>query len=522
MQEVRKQFAKLHNDFQVRIDNAPTPRLKQAFERGQGELKDAYAILNESDTVDDTRSLPHSERTFDDGIEASSEEGSVPGVDRALSLFGVGKAHSVKEIEAAMHKRLTKVREQHESADLAAAKDVYKQEIAKLEKAQNVIINWLAEKNPVEQAQIGQAGAMTSTAATAHKKSRAWWYLVPLLLMAAGVIYYIGQQSGTQTSDAGQALVTAGKDSSAWKTAVAVNNEAAYKYYLKEFPEGIFAKVAMDSLVRFTGAKGATSLSDTNNHQPTADHMSRTQEPLAAAGERKRQDDAKKAVVPVPEMVFVAGGSFQMGRNKYSSEQPVHTVRLSSYSIGKYEVTFDEYDAFCTATGRSKPRDQGWGRGKRPVIMVSWHDAVAYCSWLSDKTGRTYRLPTEAEWEYAARGGNSGGNTEFSGSGSIGSVAWYIDNSGDKTHPVGQKSPNELGLYDMCGNVEEWCSDWYGADYYANSPVSNPKGPSSGGDRVLRGGSWSGTTGDCNVAFRGRDRSVIGNIYYGFRVVRSE
>ena len=238
---------------------------------------------------------------------------------------------------------------------------------------------------------------------------------------------------------------------------------------------------------------------------------------------------------PVPaNFVFVQGGTFQMGSNDgYGDEQPVHSVTVSSFYISKYEVTFAEYDKFCDATGRSKPDDEGWGRGNRPVINVSWNDATAYCQWLSQKTGQTYRLPTEAEWEYAAGGGQNSPLTKGAGGiisltkwagtnseSSLGSYAWYWDNSGHKTHPVGTKSPNSLGIYDMSGNVWEWCNDWY--DSYPSSSQTNPTGASSGSISVYRGGSWFYRAANCRVANRCYYTPSNSNDFVGFRVVRND
>ena len=135
-----------------------------------------------------------------------------------------------------------------------------------------------------------------------------------------------------------------------------------------------------------------------------------------------------------------------------------------------------------------------------PVEQVAWNDCQEFIRKLNQKTGKNFRLPTEAEWEYAARGGKKSNGYKYAGSNDIGSVAWYTNNSDSKTHPVKGKSPNELGLYDMSGNVWEWCSDWYGS--YSSGSQTNPQGPSSGSLRVLRGGSWRSNAGYCRVSYR--------------------
>ncbi|HOF24508.1 MAG TPA: formylglycine-generating enzyme family protein [Thermotogota bacterium] len=250
------------------------------------------------------------------------------------------------------------------------------------------------------------------------------------------------------------------------------------------------------------------------------------------------------------EMVRVRKGSFVMGNTRndsegYSDEKPVHTVTLTyDYWIGKYEVTFKEYDAYCAATGKRKPDDEEWGRGTRPVINVSWWDAIGYCNWLSEREGlkkaydsqgnlldkngkRTtditkvegYRLPTEAEWEYAARGGQNSSKYKYSGSNTVGDVAWHDSNSGNKTHPVGGKKPNELGIYDISGNVWEWCHDWF--EYYSSAAQTNPTGSSNGAGRVNRGGSWYSYAQSCRVASRYYLTPVNGASNIGFRVSRT-
>ena len=196
------------------------------------------------------------------------------------------------------------------------------------------------------------------------------------------------------------------------------------------------------------------------------------------------------------EMVFVESGTFQMGSNDgYDNEKPVHSVTLSDYYIGQTEVTQELWQAVMG----SNPAKYEKGPNL-PVYYVSWNDCQEFIIKLNRLTGGRFRLPTEAEWEYAARGGNKSRGYKYSGSDYLGSVAWYKDNSGDEVHPVGSKSANELGLYDMSGNVWEWCSDRYGS--YPSSPQTNPTGASSGSRRVLRGGSCINGESLCRSAIR--------------------
>ena len=224
------------------------------------------------------------------------------------------------------------------------------------------------------------------------------------------------------------------------------------------------------------------------------------------------------------KMVAVGGGTFQMGatseqQDAYYDEKLIHSVTLSGYYIGETEVTQELWQAVM---GSNPSRFTG--NSQRPVECVSWNDCQTFVNKLNDllagqlPAGRRFRLPTEAEWEYAARGGNRSRGTQYSGSNSIDNVAWYWDNSGNTPHPVKGKSRNELGLYDMSGNVWEWCSDWYGSNYYSSSPSTNPQGPSSGSCRVLRGGSWGGGAQGCRVAGRGGGSPGNGYYYGGLRL----
>jgi formylglycine-generating enzyme required for sulfatase activity len=259
-------------------------------------------------------------------------------------------------------------------------------------------------------------------------------------------------------------------------------------------------------------------------------------------------------------MVSIPGGSFQMGDTKnegYDGEKPVHTVTLNSFYMGKYQVTQAQYQAVMGSNPSlfSSNPASGEVQANRPVETVRWYDAIVFCNKLSMAEGLTpaysisgsadpadwgtvptssnstwnaavivsgsngYRLPTEAQWEYAAKGGDgSPGNYTYSGSNTIGDVAWYSINSSSTHHEVGKKLPNGLGLYDMSGNVSEWCWDWYGN--YSSGAQTDPVGAVSGSYRVLRGGSWYDSAVNVRSALRNVDNPSSGDYDVGFRLVR--
>ncbi len=241
-----------------------------------------------------------------------------------------------------------------------------------------------------------------------------------------------------------------------------------------------------------------------------------------------------KPVAETPEgYVFVEGGTFQMGRTDSgadSDESPVHEVTVASFYMKATEVTQGEWKAVM---GNNPSYFSG---DDLPVANVSWYDAVEYCNALSKKEGRTpvyqisvesvmanwaadgYRLPTEAEWEYASRGGSKSRGYRYAGSNNVDNVGWYRDNSGARTHPVGWKRANELGLYDMIGNVWEWCWDWYGD--YSSGSQTDPRGPASGSSRVLRGGSWGNYARILRLTRRVSNSPVLSGDDLGFRPVR--
>lgn len=261
-----------------------------------------------------------------------------------------------------------------------------------------------------------------------------------------------------------------------WQSVEDYGDAVAYEIFLKRYPHGEFADLAYQKLKQ---------LRDQGDGKSTTD----------AAKDWKvvpRKKPCIKAFVattaPPVEMVSVPGGCFQMGDNfneELYGEKPVHEVCVSDFQLARYEVTQGQWKAVM-GSNTSYFKDCGTDC---PVERVSWEDAQEFIEKLNQLTGKTYRLPTEAEWEYAAR---SGGNKEkYAGENeksSLDRVAWYAQNSGHRTHKVGLKSPNGLGLYDMSGNVWEWCSDWYDKHYYENSPKFNPQGPANGKYRVSRGG----------------------------------
>ena len=239
-------------------------------------------------------------------------------------------------------------------------------------------------------------------------------------------------------------------------------------------------------------------------------------------------------------MISAVGGTYTMGATSEqgssakSDELPVHSVKVSSFYIGKYEVTQRQWEAVMGTTieqqrdkaGESKLYGVG---GEYPMYYVSWEEAQEFCQKLSEMTGKTYRLPTEAEWEFAAKGCNGWhltiDNTKYAGSNTKEDVAWcynvYDAMDGRYTRMVGTKKPNGLGLYDMSGNVAEWCSDWYNKDYYSSSPSVNPQGPANGSYRVLRGGSFRFEYVDCRVTARGGTTPDRRDYCLGFRVACS-
>jgi len=220
------------------------------------------------------------------------------------------------------------------------------------------------------------------------------------------------------------------------------------------------------------------------------------------------------------KMVTIQGGTFTMGcvnqqdTDCINWEKPRHTVTLSEFKIGKYDVTQKEWKTIMGTTPSGKYC------AECPVVNVTWFEAQEFINKLNQMSGKNYRLPTEAEWEYAAKGGDKAHGYKFSGANEAEMVAWYDSIISKEIHPVGQKKPNELGLYDMSGDVWQWCSDWFDPKFYSNSPSNNPAGPSiATKDRVVRGGSWWGPMRDCRVANRDKFAPESKDDDVGFRLV---
>jgi formylglycine-generating enzyme required for sulfatase activity len=307
------------------------------------------------------------------------------------------------------------------------------------------------------------------------------------------------------------ALVWTTQEAAAWRVAKDADTRAPLDAYLRDFPNGPNATAARSRIAALTRpAAPATA--------PAVSTPSASSRPT---GETFRDCS------DCPQMVSIPAGSFMMGSpanetGRYDDEGPQRRVSVPAFAAGRYEVTWAEWDRCVAAGGCASLAADGFGGGSRPVTNVPWNEAVAYTKWLSNKTGQTYRLLSEAEWEYAARAGNSGRWSFGENEVSLGSYAWYSSNSGSATHAVGTKTANAFGLHDMHGNVWEWVQDCHAGNYSAGQP-SNGSAYTSGSCsfRVYRGGSW----GDAPQNLRSADRltnvpSIRGDIL-GFRVART-
>ncbi len=321
------------------------------------------------------------------------------------------------------------------------------------------------------------------------------------------------------------------KDEAAWKAAGELDTIEAYEDYLdkgytrhaSQAHERIGALEEADA--RRRAEQRAKEKAEAEEKRKQEEAKRRAKE---AAAEKKRKEDADRKRLETEEaqkrdpfaglMVPIKGGAFDMGDTfgtGISNEKPVHRVIVNDFHLCKYPVTQAQWKQIMGDNPSSFKGDD------LPVENVSWNEVQKFIEKLNEKTGQKYRLPTEAEWEFAARGGNQSKGFAYAGSHDFGEVAWHAGNSGSKTHPVGKKKPNELGLFDMSGNVWEWCLDWYAENYYKNGPEKNPTGPDSGSNRVLRGGSWGDGAGYCRVSRRNRVNPFYRHYNVGFRPART-
>ena len=367
------------------------------------------------------------------------------------------------------------------------------------------------------------------------------------------------------------------QDLNAWKTAKGCGTSICYEAYLDAFPAGEFRTVAiaeirrLDSETKRRQEDLTWEIAKTKNTVKGYEKY-KSSYPYGryAAEANRRMADLKNAPVKTNKssnigytdgfeyfpalMMLIKGGTFQMGSKEMGKdEKPVHFVTVSDFFLAKYEVTNAEFVKFLNENGNQAEGGKEWvnlsgnyssekcriqkrgstftverGYENHPIIYVSWFGAIAYTKWLSKKTGKKCRLPTEAEWEYAA-GGGARRRTKWAGTDKESQLYnfanYYEIDSSDKggyeyTAPVGRFQSNKLGLFDMSGNVWEWCSDWYDAEYYKSSPAKNPQGPASGSSRVCRGGSWSIDPYNCRTTYRNRSTSSGRSPFIGFRVAQ--
>ena len=321
--------------------------------------------------------------------------------------------------------------------------------------------------------------------------------------------HYLGGASGPGTVtvvDSVSSPVLAQQETVFWESIRESSNPAEFEAYLRQFPAGVFRALAT---VRLAALRG-----------PAADPP--------GADRQRAPGTVFRDCATCPELVVIPAGRFRMGcvsgRDCQDHERPVHDVELRSFALGKYEVTFEEYERFSRATGRDRPNDRGWGRGGRPAINVSWEDAEAYVAWLSRETGEAYQLPSESEWEYAARAGTT---TRYTWGQDIGRNRANCDGCGsrwddEETAPAGSFAANGWGLHDMHGNVWEWVADcWH--ENYARAPRDGSAWTQGGncGRRVLRGGSWDNGPALLRSASRVRVAAGARSDYLGFRVSRT-
>jgi len=317
--------------------------------------------------------------------------------------------------------------------------------------------------------------------------------MITMSIILTGVLFFLGIDYFKKSIE-----------NRAWKTAQKTNVIESYKRYLLDYPDGKYNDLARGKI----------------------NSLKKKQFPFLYAIESRANEIHKNekgyweaVLYNETVMIYVHEGEFIMGSNDGDfDEKPVHNIYLDGYWIGKYEVTFNQYDRFCEDKDINKPDDEGWGRGNLPVINVSWNDALEYTKWISGKTGLTFRLPTEAEWEKAGRG--TDGRKYPWGNPPLNSNLAYYNEEQMRTKSVGfyPSGSSPFGLLDTAGNVWEWCLDWYSDIFYTQSPFRNPEGPSSGTKRAVRGGCWIDNLEDLRCSNRNSASPIARNSAIGFRI----
>jgi formylglycine-generating enzyme required for sulfatase activity len=285
-----------------------------------------------------------------------------------------------------------------------------------------------------------------------------------------------------------------------WEIATGIGQESAFWNYLEKYPTGWHSKEARQRM---------DILQQNQKNTPIAVVPAPVTPPVVV-----------QKTIFKPEMVEMEGGIFSIGDAKsiYPDEKPVKKIRISRFKMGKYEITQGQW--FAVMQGYPKGLPEPYCENC-PIRMVSWDDAQGFIRKANELTGQNYRLPTEAEWEFAAKGGAQSSNVPYAGSDNLSSVGWYAQNAVHTVHPVGSKSSSNNGLFDMNGNIAEWCADFYGENYTHLTP-SDPKGATTGDYRVFRGGSWDDALDYCRNAMRSRETPNYRDERIGFRLAQDE
>jgi formylglycine-generating enzyme required for sulfatase activity len=515
--EIQQAYQHLFNEYQMMLTNAPTDHLRLLYQNRLNEVTEAYKMLGGM-THDELKELPGVSpvavsEEFDS--ESTQEIEYSLTIADALKLFELKKIPDDVKLQGIYVKKRQELEKRLNNTTNQTLRNAYGQAIQELSEAHELL---------KQNEKFTHTGSSKTRDKTNSKGlvSIVIYTLLGVILVSFGVWFVVEISSSQNVSEQENELFLALK-------------EQADEYYKEQDWSH-----ALETYKKAYELKSDVAIADSIARLTSWVNM------LA--------DLPMDLQILISTMQQVETGSFMMGCNYgnkdcYDFEKPAHQVDISSFFIGKYEVTVAQFAAFVEESnyqteaeivfgysvvwnGRDWVRMEGvnWRHDvsgnlreindyNHPVIHVSWNDALAFCEWMSNHTGKEFRLPTEAEWEFAARGGNKSKGTSYSGSDSIKRVGWYNFNSLENTHAVGLKQPNELGLYDMTGNVWEWCMDWYDSKYYSKSPSQNPKGPLSGQEKVLRGGDWSAIEKNSRLTIRAHNNVQNRGGDSGFRVV---